>query len=703
MLILSGCSQAKLLSLTGAGKVRDDYICKEYPHQNHGVTQSLQTGTKFTIGTAQPRRTFIKPELDCWRNHTELIDSVHLILYTASGAGHAGAYYYVNRLLVDPAYGDSGSQFCPTNAPGLVYNALSCLCDSITETYCGVDSIPWHVQGCSGSGVDFLATSSDSFTIGRNLGDSARVDLTADFKWFCEHRDSAFGWVIWRDDTSPSGNYRILFSSESSHDGGSCRPRFEIFYSTKRAALVLNDTSSASAIGVDSLLFKAMHDDLDYEVSYMTDDDVAHRQSSYFDTAFDVVVWAGEEVTGPSPSANADTVQQSQVGWLSLYRWNYDENNLGIGEGVRQDARYLTVNRDHWITRVLQDTLFIFMDESIATVNYLFAPDSAHDVVPLIVDEDDGDDTAYATMCAADSGDLVYNGETLAGRRVFLGLFHSGGDQRDSCQFFTIFNRAVAWAAADTGNYYIKHNACFSGWMEVEDSWAESSSGSDSLRSYGAWNALYTGFDFDEKVAFMKVNNDAMRRKLPYDTVTVSDLNIRMVVKQIANDQEDSLWLQVNGIRPIKLLWKCGREVGSDNSHYASWTYRYRTESDSFPWNQGGAHGLGSDVIDVVLDSAVQNRENTAVGSTLVWKVPPEYAAPIIEDTTTNHGWVWHNLYNNQDDQINDAEILYHSSDIGYPGYKPLITVRLSGCGVSVPTLVQRRRYPVVGHGLLGD
>ena len=84
---------------------------------------------------------------------------------------------------------------------------------------------------------------------------------------------------------------------------------------------------------------------------------------------------------------------------------------------------------------------------------------------------------------------------TAKGRRAFLGLFRVTSTTRDSCQFFTIFNRVVAWAARDTLNWQITHNACFSGYVEVEDAWGENSSGLDSLESYGGWSDLYTGYD----------------------------------------------------------------------------------------------------------------------------------------------------------------------------------------------------------------
>jgi hypothetical protein len=540
----------------------------------------------------------------------------------------------------------------------------------------------------------------DSFQVAPSFGDSAIVDVTADYRRFCRHPDSAWGWVIWIDDAPPTGAYRVIFSTEYTSMGGTRRPRLEIYYTPKRAAFVLDDTSSAEAIGVDSLLYLAMTDDLDYEVDYMTDEDVASYTSNHFDTTYDVVIWAGEEVSGPSPSSRADTIAASSVGWLSLYRWNYDENHLGIGQDLFQDNLVVAVNRVHWITRVLQDTLFMFSDGSAVTGNYAFAPESSHAVVPLIVDESFAEDTSYVAMCAADSGMIVYNGHRTKGRRAFLGLYHEGGIVRDSCQFFTVFNRAVAWCAGDTLNHYVNHDFCFSGWMEIEDAWGENGSGDDSLRSYGGSTDLKTGFGFNEKVAFMKIGNDAMWRKLPYDSVDVDEFMLRMTVQTVNNGPEDSLWQQTNGLRLIKLLWKCGRESGSATSDFVSWTYRHRTDVDSFPWTVGGAHGINSDVVDTVLDSISQSRLNTDTDSVLIWTIPPTFARRMIEDTIDNHGWVWHNLWNNQEDQINDAEIIYYSSDHGDPRDRPLIIVRLLDYSIRESS-VTRRRLPIIGGGLL--
>jgi hypothetical protein len=473
---------------------------------------------------------------------------------------------------------------------------------------------------------------------------------------------------------------------------------------SKRAALVVEDVANK---GHDTLLYNSLTNDLAYSVRWITPDTVAIRTSAYFDTAFDVVIWCGNEVAIPAPSANADTVARSRVGFVSLLSENWNEINLGSnsdgtnGRTLENAGFVRAINRSHWITRALQDTLLLWTPTSVAIYGLAF-PDTFHNIRPLIIDKDNAADTAFAHLAVADSGEIIINtgdGNNIAeGRRAFLGLFSVTQTPRDSCQFYTIFTRTIAWAARDTLNQFVTHNACFSGWIEVEDAFAENSSGTDSLESYGGWSDFYTGFDFDQKVAFMKINNDAMQRKLWQPSPVVEQFQVRTKVKQVANDAGDSLWESTNGIRLLKLLWKCGRATGQTNTDYVSWIYRYKQSPDSYRWNVGGARGLNSDVVDTVLDSLHQSRNNTATGTVLTWNIPPQYGARMIGDTLNNHGWVWHNYWNNQNGQLNDAEILYYASEESVIANRPLIRVRLSTSGGST-----RQRSEIIGTGLIGE
>ena len=68
-------------------------------------------------------------------------------------------------------------------------------------------------------------------------------------------------------------------------------------------------------------------------------------------------------------------------------------------------------------------------------------------------------------------------------------------------------------------------------------------------------------------------------------------------------------------------------------------------------------------------------------------------------DTAANHGWVWHNNWNNQVGQVNDAEIIYHSSEANSVNDRPLITIKLA----SPIALHARRRLAIIGGGLIGE
>ena len=361
------------------------------------------------------------------------------------------------------------------------------------------------------------------------------------------------------------------------------------------------------------------------------------------------------------------------------------------------------INRSHWITRVLQDSVLMWTTTSVGIYGLAF-PDSFYNITPLIIDKDNAGDTAFVHLCVADSGQRIINtgdGNNIAkGRRAFLSLFSVTGTARDSCQFFTIFERTSSWAARDTSNYWVTHTACFSSYMEVEDAWGENASGLDSLESYGGWSDLYTGFDFGQKVTFMKVKNDAMARKLAQTSPVVENFKVRTRIKSIGNDPSDSLWESTNGIRLLKLLWKCGNATGQTNTNYVSWKFRYKAPPDSFPWNVGGALGANTDMVDTVLDSIHQNRGNSPSLAYCSWSIPPDFAARMIGDTTNNHGWVWHNLWNNQQGQLNDAEIIYYASDDAGVANRPLINVKLLDFGQSASP---RRREQLLSSGMLGD
>ncbi len=154
-----------------------------------------------------------------------------------------------------------------------------------------------------------------------------------------------------------------------------------------------------------------------------------------------------------------------------------------------------------------------------------------------------------------------------------------------------------------------------------------------------------------------------------------------------------------NGIKLLKLKWICGYATGQANTNFVSWVHRYITAADTFRWNAGGAHGANSDVVDTVLDSMRQNRGNAVVGRFFNWTIPSQFAARMISDTIANYGWVWHNCWNNQAGQVNDAEIIYHSSEANAVSDRPLITIKLAPVGA----VENRRRVAIVSGGTIGE
>jgi hypothetical protein len=189
----------------------------------------------------------------------------------------------------------------------------------------------------------------------------------------------------------------------------------------------------------------------------------------------------------------------------------------------------------------------------------------------------------------------------------------------------------------------------------------------------------------------MKINNDAIERKLWQTSPVVDVFQVCTKVQDVLNLAADSLWESTNGISLLKQLWKVGRGVGDTTTNSVTWTYRYITTPDSFKWNVGGAFGANIDVVDTVMDSLHQNRSNTADDVWLTWDIPAQSAVRMMGDTTDNHGWVWHNYYNNQVGGLNDAEIIYFSADEGVVAKRPQIRVHLSSYGSEGTTTTTKR------------
>ena len=171
-------------------------------------------------------------------------------------------------------------------------------------------------------------------------------------------------------------------------------------------------------------------------------------------------------------------------------------------------------------------------------------------------------------------------------------------------------------------------------------------------------------------------------------------------MRLVSNGTEDTLWESTNGIKLLKQLWKCGNATGQTNTNYVSWKFRYKAPPDSFVWSVYGALGANVDIVDTVLDSIHQSRTNTASANYVPWTIPPQFAVRMMADTLDNHGWVWQNYSNNQVGQVNDAEIIYYSSNDLNIMNRPLISVKLLDNG---GIACRQRGGSLIGSGLIGD
>jgi len=161
LLLFNNPLTAKTKVLNGSGQVYDDAVIAEEPYHNHGADTIVEFGTKLINDTLYERKAFIKPEMLHFRNHASLVDSSHLVIFSAGGTGTTSSYFYLNRLLVNASFSGSENSGCPTGNVGMNYNAYYCLCDSTTAGECGVDSVAWNQTGCNSAGFDYHVSVTD--------------------------------------------------------------------------------------------------------------------------------------------------------------------------------------------------------------------------------------------------------------------------------------------------------------------------------------------------------------------------------------------------------------------------------------------------------------------------------------------------------------------------------------------------------------
>lgn len=468
-----------------------------------------------------------------------------------------------------------------------------------------------------------------------------------------------------------------------------------------RARIVVENSA---APGIDTLLYNALTINLGYTVYYFDIDDIASTpatyNSAYFDTAADVWVLAGSNVALPSPTASADSITNSHAGVVALAPDFWDETNLGImdasDERSSENTGYLiNVGQSHWITRGLVDTIAITAVTNRTYYNMLF-PDSSHDIVPLIVDKDYKVDTSRVLMCAADSNTQVFNtggkpSNVTLGRRVYFGLWQSLTTTADSCQMYSLFERAVSWAATDTLGVAVKR-LCWSGKYELDwVSVVENSSGTDSIESYGNYNSN-VGMDFDEKHFFAKVNNQSMQRKVGSTYRALDVLSAHFKLRHIATSFDGTpptTWTNEFTLRPLIKKWQIERKncFFSATCPNACWTYAWKdtaAEPDvDYAWETGGARGT-ADTRAINYDTLVLTEASTAGLYTIY--VQPDTLGGRMLDTTLNHGWATRMVsYTNSDGSGDNGEMTFYA-----PGDNnnrtPSLNVILNTFSTSEPT-----------------
>lgn len=538
--------------------------------------------------------------------------------------------------------------------------------------------------------------------------------LSVNFKTVVQEIVNRGGWASGNDlaifinnNSSSSGAKRVAYNYENS---STLCPLIHIVYSTtaatKRAAIVVENTA---AVGVDTMLYNAIVNDLGYTCSYFDIDSIganaAKYNSAYFDTAADVWILVGSEAGLPSPTAQADSICNAATGVVALGPDFFDETNIGIMDGSDERSPentgyLLNIGQTHWITKVFPDTIMIDAVTSRIYYNMLM-PDSSHNIRSLVIDKDYKSDTSRVLMCVADSGQTVFGTGTPAGshvvkgRRVYNGLFQSTPTTMDSCQWWTMFERAVAWAAKDTLGTILSR-VCFSGKHELDwVSVVENSSGTDSIESYGNYDSNI-GFDHDEKHAFAKVKNSAMQRKVGsvYRALDASRayFNLRYKATSFTDygGVPPTTWSSGFSFRPIITKWQIERKncYFSETCPNACWTYAWMdtsaTPDVAYAWTSGGAKST-SDTRAIDYDTLVISEATTA-NTYVTVDLQPDTLGGRMLDTLLNFGWATRMLhYTNSNSGGDNGEMTFFAPTDNN-NRTPRLNVLFSSFSTTVPT-----------------
>lgn len=469
-------------------------------------------------------------------------------------------------------------------------------------------------------------------------------------------------------------------------------------------AIVVNNNTDRSTIGIDTLLGDAIVRDLGYTVHYRDLDSVF--TPTYWESTYDLCIFPGYEVAGGgaafvNKTPMADSVAKTTNGMLVMGNDFYNEVNLGIGKkDSSENTGYLiNLNRNHWITKVLQDTV-IYYAASIASLYGITIPDTLHDIQVLICDKDNDHDTSGALLAVAEAGATIINtGDgrgTALGRRAFLGMYQYTGQTMDSCQWWTTFIRTVAWSIGDTLNDGVMGQVCFSGRYELDQSCVvENSSGNDSIQCHGVWDDLYVGEDHDSKHFFLKPRGIAVARKLAnvYRSATVELARWKLTGQIVAweDGTEPETWHSTWSMAPIRRYWNGGNRGGAEHSltvPYACWTYRYADTTGgvlvSYPWTVGGAQDPDSDMVESYIDSIVITQDSVMLGRKHFLDVDTVWMNVVILDTARFQGWVGNTL--SASNTGPGGEAAYYSATTSSPHNRPVLSMRFSSWSTTAPT-----------------
>lgn len=468
-------------------------------------------------------------------------------------------------------------------------------------------------------------------------------------------------------------------------------------------AIVVENTA---AVGVDTMLYNALVNDLGYTCWYFDVDNIgsspATYNRAYFDTAADVWILVGTEAALPSATAQADSICNAPTAVVALGPDFWDEINLGImdasDERSSENTGYLlNIGQTHWITKVFPDTIMINSVTARTYYNVLI-PDSSHSVQTLIIDKDYKVDTSRALMCVADSGQTVFNtstpagGNVVLGRRAYIGLFQSTPTTMDSCQWWTLFERTVAWAAKDTVGNVLKR-ICFSGRYELD--WVSVVESNGATSSYGNYNSN-VGWDHNEKHMFAKANNRAMQRKVGsvYRALDVESAWFQLYYEGTSFTDYGTVppttWSEGFSFRPIIKFWQIERKncFYSATCPNACYTYAWKdtaaTPDVDYAWTSGGATST-SDTRAIDFDTLVID-QSTTVNTRQTLYVQPDTLGGRMLDTLKNFGWASRLLhYANSNDGGDNGEMTFYAP-VDNSNRTPRLNILLSTFSTTVPT-----------------